>query len=181
MDPFISQIIAVGCNFAPRGWMACEGQLLPIASYTALFSLVGTMYGGDGRTTFALPDLRGRVPIGKGQGPGLSNHNQGDIGGTEQNVLTTAQMPAHTHALNLTAAVNVSTTNPSTDEAANAFLANTSSNFYATSGSAGSNLGGVTAAGTAANAGNNAAVTNMQPYLALIWVIAVEGTYPSRP
>ena len=87
-DPFLGEIRNFGFNFAPRGWALCNGQMLPIAQYTALFSLLGTMYGGDGRTTFALPDLRGRTPIGAGQGPGLSHREQGEAGGSESVTLT---------------------------------------------------------------------------------------------
>src|SRR5262245_44407760 len=97
MDPFIGQLMLVPYNFAPRGWALCNGQILPIAQNTALFSLLGTTYGGNGQTTFALPDLRGRVPISSGQGPGLSNYDLGEVGGVETVTLTTTQMPAHGH------------------------------------------------------------------------------------
>jgi microcystin-dependent protein len=98
-EPFIGMIILVGFNFAPRGWAVCNGQLLPISQNTALFSLLGTTYGGNGQTTFALPDLRGRVPNGMGQGPGLSNYTIGQVGGVEGVTLTVNQMPAHTHVI----------------------------------------------------------------------------------
>lgn len=94
-EPWIGQLMCVGYNFAQRGWANCDGQLLPISQNSALFSLYGTMYGGDGRTTFALPDLRGRVPIHLGQGPGLPSYNQGQRGGNYE----TTQPPAHTHTL----------------------------------------------------------------------------------
>jgi microcystin-dependent protein len=180
MDAFIGQIMLVGFNFAPKGWSMCQGQIISISQNTALFSLLGTMYGGDGRTTFALPDLRGRAAIGMGQGPGLSDYDQGQVGGVETTTLTSAQMPAHTHALQLSAAVQISTANPSTDEAANGFLANTSNNFYATAGTPGNNLGGVSASGTAAPAGGNQPFSIMQPYVAMNWVIAVQGIFPAR-
>lgn len=99
IEPFIGEVILFGGNFAPRGWALCEGQLLQIGSHTALFSILGTTYGGDGETTFGLPDLRGRTPIGPGNGPGLSTYNLGQKGGAEQTVLTTSQLPAHTHQL----------------------------------------------------------------------------------
>ena len=98
MEPFLGQLMLVPYNFAPRGWAFCEGQLLPISQYSALFSLLGTTYGGDGRTTFGLPDLRGRVPIGAGQGPGLSNYVLGAKSGVEQVTLTGSQIPSHSHA-----------------------------------------------------------------------------------
>jgi microcystin-dependent protein len=98
-EPFIGEIMIFGGNFAPRGWAFCDGQLLPVSQNTALFSLLGTTYGGDGRTTFALPDLRGRVPLHPGTGPGLSSRQLGEKGGTETNVLTIGQMPAHNHTI----------------------------------------------------------------------------------
>ena len=96
MDPFIGLIVMFGGNFAPRGWALCDGQLLSISSNSALFSILGTTYGGDGRTTFGLPDLRGRVPMHPGTGPGLSPRTLGQKSGTETVQLTTAQLPPHT-------------------------------------------------------------------------------------
>src|SRR5712691_3143496 len=98
-DPFLGEIILVPYNFAPRGWAFCEGQLLPINQNTALFSLLGTTYGGDGRTTFALPDLRGRVPVGSGQGPGLSSYDLGSTGGDEAVTLAPSELPARSPAV----------------------------------------------------------------------------------
>ncbi len=98
-DPFIGTIAIFGFNFAPRGWAQCSGQLLPIAQNTALFSLLGTIYGGDGRTTFALPDLRGRVPVSSGQGPGLSQYQMGQKGGAEQVNITIQNLPSHSHTI----------------------------------------------------------------------------------
>ncbi len=98
MDPFIGQIVSFGGNFAPRGWALCDGQLLAISSNTALFSILGTTYGGDGRTTFALPDLRGRTAIHPGTGPGLSNIKLGQRGGAEYHTLTINEMPNHSHS-----------------------------------------------------------------------------------
>ncbi|RYY32428.1 MAG: phage tail protein [Sphingobacteriaceae bacterium] len=99
MNPYIGMIIMFGGNFAIRDWALCQGQILSIAQNTALFSLLGTTYGGNGQTTFALPDLRGRVPIGWGQGPGLPTYDLGQVGGTETVTLTANQMPAHSHPL----------------------------------------------------------------------------------
>ena len=101
-DPFIAQITLFAGNFAPRAWAFCDGQLLPINSNTALFSLIGTIYGGDGRTTFALPDLRGRAAMHAGRGPGLTQRNLGSSGGQESVVLTAGQLPPHSHTLNAT-------------------------------------------------------------------------------
>src|SRR5947209_8060302 len=98
-QPFLGMIILFCGNFAPRGYALCNGQLLAIAQNTALFSLLGTYFGGNGQTTFALPDLRGRVPVGTGQGPGLSNHDLGQLSGSEHVTLTTDQMPSHTHVV----------------------------------------------------------------------------------
>src|SRR4029077_9523368 len=97
MDPFLGEIRMFGGNFAPQGWATCDGQILPISQNTALFALLGTTYGGNGQTTFALPDLRGRVPVHVGQGPGLANRDQGEVAGEETHVLTTAEIPAHAH------------------------------------------------------------------------------------
>jgi microcystin-dependent protein len=102
-QPFIGQVVLFTGNFAPLGWVDCDGSLLPISSYETLFSLIGTTYGGDGQTTFAVPDLRGRAVVGRGQGPGLSNYVIGETGGTENVTLTAASMPAHTHAVNASA------------------------------------------------------------------------------
>src|SRR5215831_16990317 len=102
-EPFVAQIQIFAFNFAPRGWAFCAGQILSISQNTALFSLLGTTYGGNGQTTFGLPDLRGRVPLSPGQGPGLSNYSLGQVGGAENVTLTTTQMPQHTHAPQATA------------------------------------------------------------------------------
>src|SRR5439155_18983562 len=108
-EPFLGEIRLFGFNFAPRGWAFCQGQLLPIAQNTALFSLLGTTYGGNGQTTFALPDLRGRVAVGFGQGPGLSNIDLGQVSGAETATLTQAQMPAHGHLASVSQAAASST------------------------------------------------------------------------
>ena len=176
MDPFLASIIMFGGNFAPRGWAFCEGQLLAIAQNDALFSILGTTYGGDGRTTFALPDLRGRAAIHPGTGPGLSNHRLGDKGGAERVTLNATQLPAHTHAI--TAQVGVSTGNGTTDEPDTNVLAGTAGNTYAAASAANGHLGGVSA--SAAQTGGNQPFGIMQPYLAINFIIATVGTYPSR-
>lgn len=180
MENFIGQIILFAGNFDIKSYASCNGQLMSIAQNTALFSILGTTYGGDGRVTFGLPDLRGRVPISQGQGPGLSSYTLGEMGGTETTTLLVTNLPSHTHALTLSAQVNVSDLNASSDEPAGSFLTTTSNNFYAGSGKAGQNLGGVTASGTAAVTGGNIPFNNMQPYLTLSYQICLYGIFPSR-
>ena len=119
MDPLLASIILFAGNFAPRGFYLCQGQILSIAQNTALFSLLGTTYGGDGRTTFALPDLRGRVPVGQGQGPGLSNYDLGEVSGTESTTLLVTNLPQHNHPLIATSEAG------STSDPTGAFLGNT--------------------------------------------------------
>ena len=190
MDEFIGTIKAFGFSWAPRGWASCDGQLLAIAQYQALFSLLGTTYGGDGRTTFGLPDLRGRVPISQGTGSGLSNRKMGTKSGTETNVLNTAQMPAHAHQVNFTgqgatASVSVPSVNDdgTLEESEGNILAN-SPNGYAAASSADATLAAFSSplTGTAATTsqGGNSPVNNMPPFLAVNYCICLEGIYPSR-
>lgn len=164
----------VSFNFAPSGWLFCDGRLLPIAQYQALFSLLGITFGGDGRTTFALPDLRGRVPVGatlSGGGQQLTLRQMGDTGGSETVSLTVAQMPAHNHAV---------VTNDSSQGK------NTSANHYLGGGGRTeiyAEQPGTTALapGAVSASGSNQAHNNMQPFLGLNWIIAVQGIYPTRP
>lgn len=167
-DPFIGELRLLPFNFAPRGWATCNGQLLSIAQNQALFALIGTFYGGNGVTTFALPDLRGRVPISSGQGPGLSNYSVGEVAGVETVTLVGGQAPPHTHAV--AATLTATTKNP--NGALPAFT------------SAGASYG------TNANAAMGAAMVspntggqpheNRQPLLVLNWCIALQGIFPSR-
>ena len=171
MEYFIGQILIVGFNFAPRGFALCNGQLLPIAQNTALFSLLGTTYGGNGQTTFGLPDLRGRLPIHQGQGPGLSPRSLGERSGVESVTLVSTQMPQHTHTLN---AVSES---GNVGAPANAFLAATGSldPEYRLAGTA------VQLAPTAiGSVGGSQPHDNMPPFLVVNFVIALEGIFPSR-
>lgn len=178
MDPFVGEIRAVGFNFAPRGWALCQGQLLSITQNTALFSLLGTTYGGDGRSTFGLPDLRGRLVVNPGQGPGLSNYALGQLSGTETVELTSDQLPAHTHSL---AGVGVRvTSNPGNSTSpANALLAATEDLHY--SSGSGVQMAPDVLTGTATQVGGSTGHLNLMPYLALSYVIALQGIYPSRP
>jgi microcystin-dependent protein len=175
--PIMSQIIPFGCNFAPRGWASCNGQILSIAQNTALFSLLGTTYGGNGTTTFGLPDLRGRVPFHFGQGPGLSNYSQGQMGGTESTTVGVNNMPSHTHVI--TAGQAASSGPGNTENPVNNIPASSgqSENFTAV-GSKTGNLGGFTA--TAAPTGGGAPIPIVQPYVVLNWCIATQGIFPSR-
>ncbi len=174
-EPFVGQITLFAGNFAPRGYAFCNGQLLSIAQNTALFSLLGTNYGGNGVNTFGLPDLRGRVPIHAGTGPGLSNYQLGQIGGQENVTLTVNQIPSHGH----TASVNASAGAPNTVSPGGAVLAvSAQGNTYA-SGSPTLTAMSASAA-TVANAGGNQGHPNMQPYLALNFIIALQGIFPSR-
>lgn len=171
MDPLLASIIIFAGNFAPRGWALCQGQILSISQNTALFSLLGTTYGGDGRTTFALPDLRGRVPIQYGQGPGLSNYELGQSGGTETTTLLLPNLPPHNHPLNAVSDAGISSA------PAGAYLSNTGAldKEYNTSGAL------VTMnAGAIGQAGESAPFNNVQPYLTLNFIIALQGIFPSR-
>jgi microcystin-dependent protein len=173
-QPFLGQILLVGFNFAPVGWALCDGQLLPISQNTALFSLLGTQYGGDGRSTFGLPDLRSRVPIGMGQGNGLSPYTIGEMTGVESVTLQATQMPQHNHLINATnAAGGVQTP-------ANNFLA---------AGTAGGRPADIYSAGPSQGTLSPNAVSftggsqphnNIQPVLAMNYIIALQGIFPSR-
>jgi len=176
MEGYIAQIIMFAGSFAPQNWAFCAGQLQSIAQNTALFSLIGTFYGGDGQTTFALPDLRGRVPVGTGQGPGLPSVDLGEVSGSPTTTLTVNQMPAHNHTA--TTNVGVSSSNTTSEEAAGNILANQAQNFYAAPATANGLLGGVTT--TVAVNGGNQPMNIMQPYLGMNYVICLFGIFPSR-
>lgn len=186
MEPFLGTIMAFGFNFAPRGWALCQGQLLPIAQNTALFSLLGTIYGGDGRTTFALPDLRGRVPIGFGQGAGLTPYSQGTMGGTETVTLNQLQIPAHNHTalVNGDVTVGVNSSNPNQEDSDGHILGQSNGELIYNDAAAapGEALGGVShnLGVTIGNTGGNQAHNNMQPFLVVNWCIALQGIFPSR-
>jgi microcystin-dependent protein len=183
MNGTIGEIILFAGNFAPRTWAFCEGQLLPISSNTALFSILGTTYGGDGRTTFALPDLRGRTAIQPGRGPGLTDHRLGEIGGAETTTLTVATMPSHNHITDLKVSSANATLTAATAGSSIATPGSISArDFVATSGfgDAAPNVAMNGASVTIANSGNGQAFGNMQPYIAMNFVICLTGLYPSR-
>jgi len=173
-EPFIGEIKMFGGNFAPRGYALCDGQLLAISQHSALFSLLGTTYGGDGRVTFGLPDLRGRAPIHAGHGPGLSDRRLGSKGGQEDVTLTAAQMPAHAH----TAQINADSTVATSDRPQNALPARNAGSTPQYGENANATLNG--AAVSVASSGGNQAHPNMQPYVTINYIIALVGTYPSR-
>lgn len=178
--PFIGQIMIVGFNFAPRGWAFCNGQILSIAQNTALFSLLGTTYGGNGSTTFALPNLQGRMPLHFGQGPGLSNRSLGQAGGTETHTLIQTEMPAHTHTATATTTLRGNSGAANAGSPANNALANTGrTNIYSNS-APDVNMATATTTITNQNAGSSQPHNNMPPFLALNFVIALQGIYPSR-
>ena len=180
MEPFIGQIQAFGFDFAPRGWAKCDGQLLPIAQNQALFSLIGTRYGGDGRSTFGLPDLRGRVALHQGQGPGLTGRTLGQHGGTETNTLTVDEMPSHNHMATGTVKCNFNPTTPATNSSpVGGNFANAESKVYNTSPGdklmAAENVNVVVG-----NNGGSRPVNNMEPYLVVNWCISLDGLFPPR-
>ncbi|WP_299606712.1 phage tail protein [uncultured Tateyamaria sp.] len=181
-EPFIAEIKIFAGSFAPRGWAFCDGQLLPISQNTALFSLIGTTYGGDGRTTFALPDLRSRVPVHVGTGVGLSTYNWGQRGGIENVTLTEAQMPSHTHVMQSTGKMIAESRNGSADDPTGNMLAAGSNIFRPNTpvDDVEMDPAMLEVTTTAGFAGGSQSHTNMQPFLAMYFIIALVGIYPSR-
>ena len=184
-SPFIAQIVMFGGNFAPRGWAFCEGQLLSISQNTALFSILGTTYGGDGRTSFALPDLRGRQAIQPGTGPGLPTYRLGQRGGNYEHTMTVNQMPNHNHTASFAgAAAGLPASTEEASEstpAAGLVLAATTAEIY-TDESPNTTLAGPDAGGTVTvnNNGGQQAFNIMDPFLAVNYIIALQGIFPSR-
>jgi microcystin-dependent protein len=174
-DPTLGEVTIFAGTFAPRGWAYCNGQMMPIAQYTALFSLLGTTYGGDGRTTFALPDLRGRFATGAGHGPGLPDVRLGESGGQDSVTLTVQNLPAHNHAASLHAESAVGD-KPSPQ---GKMLAGTTANVYADP-NPNDNILMSSESITVANTGGNQPVNIQNPYLGVNYIIALQGIYPSR-
>jgi microcystin-dependent protein len=170
-DPFVAEIRIFPFNFAPKGWAFCDGQLLPLSQNTALFSLLGTTYGGNGKSNFALPDLQGSAPMHPGQGPGLSLHDLGEVGGEPFVTLIESEMPAHNHALRAQtidqADVNVPTANST-------FGKSSAGNLYQPSADT------MLAFQALPPAGGSLPHNNMQPYLTLNFCIALQGVFPPR-
>jgi len=178
MDPFIAQIVMFGGNFAPRGWANCDGQLLPISQNTALFSILGTTYGGDGRTTFGLPDMRGRMAMHTGNGPGLTPRSQGQRSGQETVIATTSTMANHSHTASSTAQVAVAAAAGGESTVSGQHIANHAGAF--SEDATGATLGGVTAATTVNAAGGQQQQNNLPPYMVVRYIIALVGIFPSR-
>ncbi|MBX3120520.1 MAG: phage tail protein [Fimbriimonadaceae bacterium] len=172
-EPFLGEIRLVAFNFAPQGWATCSGQLLPIAQNDALFALIGTIYGGNGQTTFALPDFRGRVAVSHGQGPGLSNYLLGQASGSEGITLSTNQIPTHNHTM------AVSSNTATTSDPRNGVFAKPNvnprmQNLY------GSPANVAMEGDTIGAAGGSQPHENRQPFLSLLYVIALQGIFPSQ-
>ena len=169
-DPFVAEIRIFPFNFAPRGWAWCDGQLLPLSQNTALFSLLGTTYGGNGKSNFALPDLQGRAPMHPGQGAGLSLHDLGETGGTETVSLLESEIPSHSHGMAFSPNLG-NTNNP-----AGAYYAGPRSGFLYTPAA---NLTPINASALAPTGGDQPH-NNMQPYLTFYFCIALQGVFPPR-
>ncbi|MGJ8671617.1 phage tail protein [Rubritalea sp.] len=185
--PLIGTVIMFAGTFAPRGWALCQGQLLAISSNTALFSILGTTYGGDGRTTFGLPDLRGRVPMGTGHGPGLTTRVPGQLVGAESVTLTTLEIPSHTHTSLPAATHNLTlqTSDESEESSPTGHVPGpVSGDSFGPAGAgtmaANAVTGAINVTNTNANTGGGQSHTNMQPSLAINFIIAEIGIYPSR-
>ncbi|EHK54095.1 phage tail protein [Allomesorhizobium alhagi] len=172
-DPFVAEIRIFPFNFAPKGWAWCDGQLLPLSQNTALFSLLGTTYGGNGKSNFALPDLQGRAPMHPGQGPGLSLHDLGETGGSETVTLLESEMPAHSHSVTAQNAPG-NRTNP----VGNSFARLSSGNTYIPP--TGAPIVPMSDQ-TLAPAGGDQPHNNLQPYLTCYFCIALQGVFPPRP
>lgn len=196
-EAFLGEIRMFAGNFAPRGWAFCDGQILPISQNTALYALLGTIYGGDGRTTFALPNLQGRVPIHQGQSPGTSQYVLGEASGTENVTLTANELPAHVHSVALNGTGNTSVALGASSAPGNASVPGpttvpaivpnglVSLNAYSTT-APDTTLSPTTATttvnvnGNTGIAGNNMPVHIVQPYQVVSFIIALEGIFPSR-
>ena len=186
-DPFVGEMMQFVGNFCPRGWASAEGQLLPISQNTALFSLIGTQFGGDGRTTFALPDLRGRVAVGIGRGNGLTPRVAGQMGGVETVILNPAQLPVHSHIATTTSAFAVKVGTEEGSEAtpsSSVILAKPAGDGFVEAGEGSTPLNAESIVGSVnvsiSNAGGSQSVLNEQPFLVIRTCVALQGVFPSR-
>lgn len=184
MEPFIGQIMMFGGNFAPRGWALCDGQLLPISQNQTLFSILGTTYGGDGETTFGLPDLRGRLAMHAGTGPGLTPRQLGSKGGSESITPAVAQMASHTHAATSTSTAKAHPTEGNATAPGGLVWAKSGQgdpDYGPLDGSAEDmHAGAIVTSTTNANTGGGVQEPNMPPYQAVNFIIALVGVFPSR-
>ena len=173
-DPFVAEIRIFGGNFAPKGWAMCNGQLMPISQNTALFSLLGTFYGGDGKSTFALPNLQGSVPVSQGQGPGLSQYFLGEATGSQTVTLLDSEMPGHAHSLMADPLLtNAKQTSPQNNVPGNL----SGKNDYSSTTTPNTTMSPF----MASIAGGSQPHNNMMPYLTLNFIIALQGVFPQRP
>ena len=180
MEGVLAYVTLFAGNFAPKGWAFCQGQILSISQNTALFSLLGTIYGGNGQTTFALPDLRGRTVVGVGQGPGYSNYSQGQVGGGETTILQVNQMAAHTHTVNVNIAPACASSAGTTNNPNDAVYAPDAGGNQAYSSAQNGLMKPYPAAITMGLQGSNVPFSNRNPYLALNYLICMQGIFPSR-
>jgi microcystin-dependent protein len=176
-QPYVGQIMIIGCNFAPAGWMLCQGQLLPISEYETLFQLIGTTYGGDGQSTFGLPDLRGRVPLHMGQGPSLSSYVIGQAAGVESVTLTTQQIPTHNHLSQIAGSPAPAST-PGNNILANEAIGNAQATCFSYGPFGGTQSALATA--TLAITGGSQPHENRQALLVLNFIISLFGVFPSQ-
>jgi microcystin-dependent protein len=175
-ESYIGELRPIGFGYAPKGWLLCQGQTLAINQNQALFSLLGTTYGGNGQTTFNLPDLRARVPVGQGQGPGLSSYVLGQVGGVENQTLTPTQLPAHSHVVQGTMVPDAATDNGApTGE----YIGTGSLNQYS-KGPKNTAMAANAVSGTANPVGNNQPHENRQPFIAINYAICIQGLFPPR-
>ncbi|NML22096.1 phage tail protein [Pseudoflavitalea sp. G-6-1-2] len=181
MDGVIAYVTPFAGNFAPRNWAICAGQLMPIAQNTALFSLLGTNYGGNGQTTFALPDLQGRAIIGAGQGPGLSQYDVGQQGGTETVTMLTTNMPAHTHQVSIGITPGCASSNGNSNNPKNNVYAPLSSGGNAFGSAPNSRMKPYNVTVNTGFTGNTQPFSNRSPYLGMTMVICLFGVFPARP
>ncbi len=172
-NPFVAEIRIFPFNFPPNGWAFCDGQILPLSQNTALFSLLGTTYGGDGKSNFALPNMQGNAPMHPGQGPGLSLHDLGETGGSDTVTLLNSEMPSHGHIGPNGTGITAQATDADRTVALGNWLAGPASNMYVASG-------GTNTAPSTTIAGGNQPHNNLQPYLTLNFCIALQGVYPPR-
>lgn len=179
MEGVLAVIWMFGGNFAPRNWVFCDGQLLAISQNSALFSLLGTTYGGDGRTTFGIPEMRGRVPMHAGNGPGLTPRQIGQRSGQESVTLNTTEIPSHGHPATTTTQIAVSSASGGEPNVNGQYLANHTGAFNEDP-TAGATLAGPTSATTVGNTGGNLPHNNLQPYMVVNFVMCVSGIFPSR-